>query len=185
MKQHHYLFDSLNDLQRACADLEDMGVAHRHLHVVSNDVLSLEKRHLNPVSPFQENDMIHTGLRGFVLGAIAAGSVGWAISEWLAGHELMAVIAGFCCLVILGFCTWVGGLIGASHDNWRLSPYHDQMEKGQSLLVVDVTPSQELEVVRLMAAIHREARHTGEVSSIDTPFSGGWNLHLKDYKEVA
>lgn len=185
MKQHHYLFDSLDDLQRACLDLEEMNVPHERLYVAHKSHLSLEKRHLNDIGEVGETDLIHSGLRGVLVGLVASACAVSATWFALGHHELGGVITGFVGLVALGFCTWVGGLVGASHDNWRLSPYHDQIEQGKSLLLVDLAPEQEMEVTRFMAAIHREGRHTGESSSHESPLEGGWHLHLRPFREVA
>ena len=185
MKQHHYLFDSLDDLQRACCDLEDMGVPCERLHVAHNNHLSLEKRHLNGIGEVGETDLVHSGLRGLMFGVFASvltGSVAWLM---IGGHELGGVITVFVTLMALGFCTWVGGLVGASHDNWRLSPYHDQLVKGKSLLLVDLPLEQEPEVTRFMAALHSEGHHTGESSSHESPLEGRWNLELRETREVA
>ena len=185
MKQHHYLFDSIDDLQTACFDLEDAGIKHKHLHVVNNDHLSLEKRHLNDAGAFGDTDLVHSALRGMIIGAVAAFTAALVTWQWVGGHELGAMVTAFVALIAMGFCTWLGGLVGASHDNWRLSPYHDQIQSGKSLLLVDVTPRQEPEVTRLMASIHREAMYAGESSSLELPLQGGWHLHLRETKEVA
>ncbi|WP_281645487.1 hypothetical protein [Parendozoicomonas sp. Alg238-R29] len=185
MKQHHYMFDSLDDLQRACCDLEDIGVAHESLHVVHKNRASVEKRYLNGVGELEETDLIHTGLRGFLFGVIASTFSGLLTWNWFGTHELGGVITGFVCFVTLGFFTWVGGLVGINHDNWRLSPYHDMLDHGKGLLLVDLWPQQEMEVTRLMAALHREGRHIGECSSLESPFEGGWHLHLHKFRGVA
>ncbi|CAM3702327.1 hypothetical protein [Parendozoicomonas haliclonae] len=185
MKQYHYLFDSLNDLERACYDLEDLGVAHNHLHVANNNHLSLEKKHLNDVGTFGDTDLIHSGLRGLIIGVVASAVCGTLTWMYFGHHELGGVITAFVSLIALGFSTWLGGLIGANHDNWRLSPYHDLLADGKSLLIVDMESGQEEQVQRLMASQHREAVHTGESSSVDSPLKGGWHLHLKEFKQVA
>ncbi len=185
MKQLHFLFKSLNDLQSACFELEDCGIDHSRLHVVTKSHLSLEKRNLNDTGLFGDSDMIHTGLRGALFGvpmALLAAGIAW---YFVGQSELGVVITGFITLVILGFCTWVGGLVGVAHENWRISPYHDQIEQGKSLLLVDIEPHQEQTVLALIASQHREAMYTGESSSLESPLEGGWNLHTKEYKEVA
>ncbi len=184
MKQHHYLFDSLDDLQRACNDLEFIGVEHQYLHVAYASHLSLEKRHLNDMGFWRESDLLHTALRGLIVGIIASVATGAALLQWLGNSELGLVVSGFVSLIVLGFCTWVGGMIGVSHDNWRVSPYHDLIQQGKSLLIVDVSEKNEPEITRLMAATHREAEHTGESSTVEAPWVGGWQLHLKEESQT-
>ncbi|MCL6271308.1 hypothetical protein M3P05_15395 [Sansalvadorimonas sp. 2012CJ34-2] len=185
MKQHHYMFDYLDDLQHACADLEEMGIEHRNLHVAHNSQLSLDKRHLNGMGYFHDNDMVHSALRGFLFGILVAACTAFLLSTWLGHLEVGFIVTGFVTLIMLGFSTWVGGLIGASHDNWRLAPYHDQLSAGKSVLIVDVDSEQEQMVTRMMSAMHREASHTGESPTGESPFEGGWHLREKEIKQVA
>ncbi len=182
MKQHHYLFNSLDELQSACYDLEQLGIQHGHLLVASSSPLSLEKRGLNSVALFGDSDIVHSGLRGLLFGVLASVASGTAVWFFFGTHQWGVVIAGFVALIALGFCTWIGGLVGVSHDNWRLSPYHDQLEQGKSLLLVEVVPDQEQPVTRLMTSLHRQGVHTGESSSFESPFAGDWNLHLKTFR---
>ena len=186
MIQHHYLFDSLDDLQKACYELEhSLGIDRSRLHVVVQNDLAIEQRNLNGVGPFGESDMVHTGLRAGLLGipvALVTGGLTW---QFVTHDELGGVIAGFVFLLTLGFCTWLGGMVGASHENWRISAYHDDLEQGKSLLLVDVEPNQEQEMMITIATNYRDAVHCGESSSLESPLEGGWNLHLRKHKDVA
>ena len=176
MKQHHYLLEDLRAAEDAIVTLENAGVPDKHIHVFHKDHLAMQKRHLNDTSFVGELDILHAGERGLLVGIAAAGLVGFTIWELMAGHEVVAMVSVFASLVALGFCTWLGGLIGASSDNYRIQPYHDHIEEGGSVIIVDVALGKELFVLDTMATFHPEALHKGFSSTVDNPMAGTFFL---------
>ena len=162
--------------ENAVITLENTGIEPRHIHIYYKDHLALQKRHLNDVSFVGELDVLHSGERGLLIGLVAAVLVAFGIWEALAGHEIVAFVTVFGSLVALGFCTWLGGLIGVSSDNYRIQPYHDHIEAGGSVIIVDVPLGRELFVMDTMATMHPEAVHQGQSSTIDNPVAGSFFL---------
>ena len=179
MKQHHYLLDDLRAAEDAVITLENAGIPPRQIHVFHNDHLTMQKRNMNDASFISELDILHAGERGLLIGLFAAGLVGFIIWELMAGHEVVAMVSVFAGLVAMGFCTWLGGMIGASSDNYRIQPYHDHIAKGGSVIIVDVNLGKELFVLDTMATIHPEALHKGLSSSIDNPVAGSLFLRKR------
>ncbi|AMO56336.1 hypothetical protein GZ77_05950 [Endozoicomonas montiporae] len=176
MKQHHYLLEDLRSAENAVITLENAGVQPKQIHVFHHDHLAMQKRHLNDASFISELDILHAGERGLLVGLFAAGLVAFVVWELLAGHEVVAMISVFAGLVAMGFCTWLGGMIGASSDNYRIQPYHDHIQSGGSVIIVDVDPGKELFVLDTMQTMHPEAMHKGLSSSIDNPMAGDFFL---------
>ena len=176
MKQHHFLLRDLEAAEAAVITLENVGVDHRHIHVFHYDHLGMQKRKLNDASFIGELDILHAGERGLLVGLIAALIVGWVVWEVMSGHEVVAMVSAFSGLVALGFCTWLGGMIGASSDNYRIQPYHDHLEAGGSVIIVDVPLGRELFVIDTMNTMHPEALHRGLSSTIDNPMAGSFFL---------
>ncbi|MET4694769.1 hypothetical protein [Endozoicomonas lisbonensis] len=181
MKQHHYLLEDLRAAEDAVITLENAGIRPKQIHVFHNDHLAMQKRNLNDASFISELDILHAGERGLLIGMFAAGLVAFIVWELMAGHEIVAMVSVFAGLVAMGFCTWLGGMIGASSDNYRIQPYHDHIAAGGSVIIVDVTLGKELFVLDTMATTHPEARHKGLSSSIDNPVAG--SLFLRKHAE--
>lgn len=176
MKQHHYLFKDLRSTGDAVITLENAGIKAEHIHVYHKDHSELQKRHLNEVSFVGERDLVHSGERGLLIGLVISGVVAFGIWEAMAGHEIVAMVTVFGSLVALGFCTWLGGLIGVSSDNYRIQPYHDHIENGGSVIIADIPLGKELFVLDTMATMHPEAAHPGQSSTIDNPMAGSFFL---------
>ena len=61
------------------------------------------------------------------------------------------------------FGAWAGGFIGISNDNHHISRFHDALEEGDTLLMVDAyDESEETQLKQLMHTRHMEASYEGE-----------------------
>ena len=182
MIQHLYLLPDLNSSERLAGIIESSGVPHNRIHIAHKDHAEAQKRSLNDLNFLQEFDTIHSGERGFLVGAILAVLVGLSVFEFLEGHPIASVITLFSCLIVLGYSTWLGGLIGASSDNYRLQPYHDHIERGGSVVLVDVDTRGDAELRSLVASSFPEAQAVGSSNTVDNPFAGQFFLR-KHFQE--
>ena len=98
-------------------------------------------------------DVVHSMERGAIIGLIAAAVVlaaahflGWANSA--AGWIPFIFLA----IVVLGFCTWEGGLIGIQRPNVNFERFQKLLKQGHHILFVDVDPEQELAIASVMKA---------------------------------
>ncbi len=93
--------------------LEAAGISAPQIHVLSCDDADVEHHHhLHAVQSFMKNDVVHSTERGAVLGLCAfvlvlaiAYFAGW--TESAVGWMPFIFLA----VVMLGFCTWEGGLL--------------------------------------------------------------------------
>ncbi len=177
MKQLHFLMKDIDEAEAMTHYMETLGIAHEHTHVTYKHPQALEERHLHGTSFWEEVDIIHSGERGLMIGFIASALVSFSLYNLLYGQEIALIVTMFAGLVTLGFCTWVGGMIGASCDNYRLDPYHDQLAAGQCLVMVDVPPHQERSFLEKLNQQFPDRHVCGESSSIDNPFEGSMHLH--------
>ena len=176
MIQQRYLLSDLNSSERLAGLLESSGVPRNRIHVAHKDHAKVQKRHLNDLNFLEEFDIIHSAERGFIVGVILALLVGLSVFEYLEGHPVASVITLFSCLVVVGFSTWLGGLVGASSDNYRLQPFHDHIEQGGSLVLVDVDTRSDAELRSLVTNAFPEARPAGSGTTVDNPFAGQFFL---------
>jgi hypothetical protein len=77
-------------------------------------------------------------------------------------------------LSIFGFITlfgaWVGGLVGLNKENQKISFYHNDIEAGKYLILIDIKAEQEDVVKSLMAQKHPEAQFKRTGSTFINPF---------------
>jgi len=145
MLRHYFISSNLDDLELFEEQLESAGVTDRQIHVLSKDVAAVEHHvHLHEVSSFEEKDLLHSGEIGALVGAVGATLVlltahyaGWAasIGTW------MPFV--FLAIIIFGFCTWEGGLVGIQTPNNHFERFQEVLKEGKHIFFVDLEPDQE------------------------------------------
>lgn len=143
MKRYFYLSDDLDDLEIIEAQLEEKGVSTPQIHVISKDEAGLDNHKLHQVHQWFQTDVVHTTVRGAVIGLLVAILI--IAVAFFAG--LTAVIGWvpfiFLSVVLLGFCTWEAGFIGTQLPNRHYKRFSQALESGQHLLMVDIDPKEE------------------------------------------
>ncbi len=145
MLRHYFISDNLNDLEVFEEQLEDAGVSTPQIHVLSrNDAEVEHHEHLHEVLSLMKKDIVHSTLQGAVVGVFASVLVlslaylfGW--TETAAGWIPFIFLA----VILLGFCTWEGGLLGIQKPNYHFSRFEKALGEGKHIFFVDLDPSQE------------------------------------------
>lgn len=152
MKRHYYLSDDLDDLVHVEHELEEEGVSKPQIHVLSQDDAAVELHHLHEVESVLKKDVVHSMEMGAVIGVILSSLV-------LLGSYYSGVVATagwippiFLAIVVLGFCTWEGGLFGIQEPHHDFKRFKEQLEKGKHVFFVDVEPEQENTLDRVVNA---------------------------------
>jgi hypothetical protein len=91
-----------------------------------------------------KRDVVHSALIGAVIG-ICAFVLVLSVS-WFAGWTETA--AGwmpfvFLAIVLLGFCTWQGGLFGIQRPNFHFVRFEQALKDDKHIFFVDLEPNQE------------------------------------------
>ena len=143
MKRHYYISDDLDDLEIVERDLESAGVTTPQIHVLSEDDSGVEQHHLHNVEAVLKKDVVHGTELGAVVGVIGAAAI--ILLAWLSGltETYTWVPAIFLSVIVLGFCTWEGGLIGIQEPHVDFRRFQDDLKQGKHVLFVDVDPEQE------------------------------------------
>ncbi len=168
MRRHYYVGTDLQEISRVERELEDAGMSVHQIHVLSDDDAAVERAHLNEVEAVLRKDVVHGTERGAVLGVIGAAVV--LLLFWVSGltETYTWIPAIFLAVVVLGFCTWEGGLIGIQAPHTDFARFHDTLASGGHVLLVDIEPGQEALLQRVVAG-HPALQAAGEGSP--TP---GW-----------
>jgi len=145
MLRHYFISDSLDDLEVFEEQLEAAGVSSSQIHVLSRADADVEHHHhLHEVQSFMKNDIVHSTIRGAVVGLCAfvlvlaiAYFAGW--TESAVGWMPFIFLA----VVMLGFCTWEGGLRGIQEPNHDFARFEQALRDGKHIFFMDLEPPQE------------------------------------------
>jgi len=168
MKRHYYISDDLDDLEIVERDLEAAGVSTPQIHVLSNDEAGVEEHHLHTVEGVLKKDVVHGTELGAVVGVIGAAII-LAVNWYFGFAETYTwVPAIFLSVIVLGFCTWEGGLIGIQEPHTDFQRFQDQLRDGKHVLFVDIPIEQE-DILHRVVTEHPKLTNAGEGAA--TP---GW-----------
>jgi hypothetical protein len=145
MLRHYFISDSLDDLEVFEEQLEAAGVSSSQIHVLSRADAEVEHHHhLHEVQSFMKNDIVHSTIRGAVVGLCAfvlvlaiAYFAGW--TESAVGWMPFIFLA----VVMLGFCTWEGGLRGIQNPHRDFARFEQALRDGKHIFFMDLEPQQE------------------------------------------
>ena len=161
MKRHYFVSDDLDDLAHTERELEGAGVSKPQIHVLSEDDAGVAIHHLHTVEAVLKKDVVHGTQLGALCGAIGAILVvGLA---WATGfaETYTWVPAIFFAIIVLGFCTWEGGLIGIQQPHSQFRRFQELLKQGKHILLIDVEPQQEAALATIVNK-HPGLRAAGE-----------------------
>lgn len=166
MLRHYFISNSLDDLEVFEEQLEAAGVSTPQIHVLSRNDADVENHHhLHAVQSFMKRDIVRLTERGAVVGLCAfvlvlstAYFAGW--TETAAGWMPFIFLA----VVLLGFPTWVGGLIGIEKRNHNFVQFEQALNEGKHILFVDLEPRQEAILGQVLKS-HSQVELAGTGSS--------------------
>lgn len=167
MKRLYYLAPSLNSVDKISADLHEQGISDWRFHIISKDESGLHRHHLHSATTLQRTDLVRYVERGIIVGVLLglcfivplAYLEEFTLNAWLA-------ISVFCMI----FGAWTGGVGGITQENYKIRRFHDEIEKGFYLIMVDTKKQDEERVQRIMAVWHPEASLQGHSSTHINPF---------------
>ena len=175
MQRHYLISDDLDDLEVLESQLETAGISTPQIHVLSlNDADVAKHAHLHEVQSFMKSDIVHSTTRGAVVGVVASAAVlalahfaGWTQSA--AGWIPFVFLA----VIVLGFCTWEGGLAGIQRPNHNFTRFDQALKAGRHVFFVDLEPGQEAVLEQVLSA------HSGiERAGTGTP-APHWTVALQ------
>lgn len=142
MRRLYYVADHIDDADAICRAMMNEGVSRWHLHVLAKDEAGLYSHKIHSANPIHQLDIVHTGLRyagvgllcGLLAGMIvyalgAMGTFNFAVEPWVVG---VFTLLGTC------FGAWEGGMVGLTRENYKIERFHEEIEAGKYLLMVDV-----------------------------------------------
>ncbi|MGY0218876.1 hypothetical protein ACWJJH_16030 [Endozoicomonadaceae bacterium StTr2] len=171
MKRLYFLTNQIDDVDRISADLHRQGITDWNFHVVSKDAAKLKRRKIHGANLFHELDIIHCGEQGAAIGGIIGAAIAATLyhSQFF-GPEPSWMALGFIVVLFGFFGAWSGGLVGIARENYKISRFHDALEAGQYLIMVDTSRAEEASVRRHLAYYYPQVDLAGSDSTIINPF---------------
>ena len=162
MKRHYYLSDDLDDLEHVEEELERAGVQTPQIHVLSRDDAGVALHaHLHPVEAVLKKDVVHGTEVGAVIGVIGASLVLFVSYYSGVTEQVGWVPFVFLAVVVLGFCTWEGGLFGIQETHHDFKRFDADLDAGKHVFFVDVDEEQEAALSAIVEA-HPRMTQAGE-----------------------
>ena len=176
MLRHYFISDNLDDLEVFEEQLENLGITTPQIHVLSrHDEEVAHHEHLNYVQSFMKKDIVHSTELGAIIGLFVSSLLltvayvaGW--TETAAGWVPFIFLA----IVLLGFCTWEGGLFGIQRPNYHFARFADALKDDKHIFFIDLEPNQE-EVLDKVLQSHPQLELAGTGAA--TPH---WLIVLQD-----
>ncbi len=168
MKRLYYLTPTITSAEAISEDLHDEGVTDWNFHILSKDEAGLYSHHLHSANLLQRTDIVRYMERGLIVGLLMGACFAiplYFLEEFTFGAWM--AISVFCLL----FGVWCGGIGGITRDNYKIERFHEDIESGKYLLMIDVHKHDEDVIKRVMAIRHPEARLQGHTSTHTNPFS--------------
>jgi hypothetical protein len=162
MKRHYYISNDLDDLDHVEEELEKAGVATPQMHVLSRDDAGVALRpHLHPVEAVLKKDVVRGTEVGAVIGVIGAALV-LSVSYFSGVTETVGWVPFlFLAVIVLGFCTWEGGLFGIQEPHADFVRFQADLDAGRHVFFVDVDQEQEAALASIVSA-HPSLKPAGE-----------------------
>jgi len=163
MRRLYFLLPDMTVTQKVVDELLLARIEERHIHVIAREGTPL--KNLPEASLVQKSDFVPAMERGIALGGatgVVAGLAALAMPGIvIAGGALLAMgLAG------AGMGAWLGGMIGMDVENSHIKKFHDSIEAGQILILVDVAKSRADEIEKAVQQHHPDAEFEGTEPTI-------------------
>lgn len=178
MKRLYFIAEDLQTLLLAKAALKNVEQRDIDMHVWGRDRATLVENALPPLEPLAQSDIVHSGEQGALFGLLAGVMVGGL----LAVIDPMGLDLGFMPFLFVSilftlFGSWLGGLIGASSDNYQLEQFHSKVDAGQYVLQLDLAQSIADKVVSDLKQGAPKLSYAAEADAWNNPLRGSFFKH--------
>ena len=149
MRRIHFLAEDIHKVEQVSDLLHQQGVDDWHFHVVSNDPNHLSKHHIQAANFFQKSEM----LNGILIGMGAFFSLSFftlglfnELGYFLDGER---VVPWPYILMMMVTGAVIGGFIGVNIESRHIKRYHDAVNDGMYLMMIDV-PEEKVSFIKTM-----------------------------------
>lgn len=161
MKRQYYISSDLADLQLVEQELKSEGLSTPQIHVLSENDTEVEKHHLHAIESVLKQDVVRSTVLGAIAGIATAGLV-LLLVYFMQWHTTAAgwIPFAFLSIVMLGFCTWIGGFVGIQVPNYQFKQFQNLLSEGKHIFFVDISDNQ-YDLVEKVVKSHASLSHAG------------------------
>jgi hypothetical protein len=158
MRRIYFLIPDIEITRKIVDELRKEGIEDRHIHILAKRDTPMEDIPEAGVSiktdflPALERGAALGGTSGLLAGMVALRFAGFA----LGGGPLLGVIMAGATIGSL-----MGGLIGMNTGNTRLKQFEEAIERGEFLMLLDISKEQIESIKKLITKHHPEATFEG------------------------
>lgn len=167
MRRIYYLLDDINEAHLISDTLHNNGIEDWQFHVLAKDDAELHRHHLHEANIFQKSDLIHSGERGALIGLAAGFYLAMFVSPWSA-VSILFLLYGLLALTAVGLV--FGTVWGNFHENYRILRFHNDIESGRLLVMLDAKNDQHALVKHLLKHEFPQLKSSGEHDWLINPF---------------
>lgn len=179
--QYQFILDNLKESDQIQSELTSAGIKSSDIHFVTENSGDFAGHHVNAASILEERDVIHSGIRWGMVGCLA-GLLVALIVDMIQPYGWKPELINTLLFVLLGsgFGAWIGGLIGISHRNYRISQFEEQLQCGKAIMLVYSDEKEEEHIKSMVLSNHPHARYGGHSASYDNPLDNSKTVELED-----
>ncbi len=142
-------------------ELKSEGLSTPQIHVLSANDSDVEKHHLHAIEAVLKQDVVRSTRLGAAAG-IAGASLLLILVYLFQWHTSSVgwLPFAFLSIVVLGFCTWIGGFIGIQLPNYQFKQFQHLLQQGKHIFFVDITDDQQALLEKIVRS-HSSLTHAG------------------------
>lgn len=161
MKRYYFVSDDLDGLTKVGKELKQGDVSPLQMHLLPSDDVDVGRRGLDSVDSLFRKDILPSLLVGFGIGCGVVALL--LVSAFILGVRSMEAwfLVGFLSVIVLGFCTWEGGLFGIQVPNREFRRFTRHLQDGQHVFFVDVEDDDQQKVLDRTVARHGHLQPAG------------------------
>ena len=174
----YYLSDDIVITKAISDALHKEGITDWNFHVLAKDEAGLYQHHIHSATTYQQLDIVHTGEQWALIG----GCIGLLLGLLVAVAEVAvwpstAMTVGLFVAVGFLFGAWQGSLVGWSRESYKIESFHEDIEAGMYLIMVDVNADSKAPVREIMNMGFPQIRYCGKDSPLINPFKRAKKIH--------
>lgn len=161
MKRQYFISSDLADLYLVEQELKSEGITTPQIHVLSGNDAEVEKHHLHAIEAVLKQDVVRSTRLGAIAGVVVALLIMLLVYffQWHTSSAGWLPFA-FLSIVMLGFCTWIGGFIGIQVPNYQFKQFQVLLDEGKHVYFVDITDEQYASLQKVVES-HHSLVHAG------------------------
>ncbi len=163
MRRLYYLAEDIETTKTVSETLQAEGIRNWNFHVLAKDEEGLYQHHIHQANTYQQLDVVRAGERWALLG----GGVGLLFGILFYFTEILPwAVDGLTIFLttLVGslFGAWQGAMVGLSRESYKIESFHDEIEAGRYLIMVDVQGENKTRVREIMSLGFPTVRFCGK-----------------------